>query len=274
LAVKLAPPFEGAPPDQRSITVELEDPQFADIFTIFGADLVEGVSRCARVSDALVLLLQRLGRWQRFLSNAVDGLSANAVAGLFGELWILRTLLVPHGGIGLISSWTGAQRAPQDFVVPGLFALEVKTSTAKILSSVHIHGEHQLDDSGLARLYLACLRLERDDATGININDVVAQLRALASDAPEFRLTLDVLLTQAGWMERHAHRYEHLRYKVAQRRFFQLGAAFPRVLSTELPIGVSDINYELELKACAAFECTEEAMSSAISDLPRHPSHQ
>jgi hypothetical protein len=267
LSVTLVPPLEGAPPEQRCLAVELEDIQFSDIFSVFCLDLVDGISRCTKINDAIVLILQRLVRWQEFLSNATDGLSNNAIVGVFGELWFLRTMLVPLAGIGLIKSWTGAQRDPQDFIVPGIGAVEVKTSTARVLSSVRIHGERQLDDSGLGCLFLACLRLEPAGIEGESLNDVINDLRRLATNASEFSSTFDRLLAEVGWMERHVHRYEQLRFHVAQRRFFRVDTRFPRLLTGALPSGVSDVSYQLDLRACSACECTENEVANTLSGL-------
>ncbi len=267
LSVTLVPQLEGSRPGERSLAVELDDPQFSDIFTVFCDDLVDGISRCAKVNDAILLLLQRLGRWQEFLSNATDGLSNNALVGLFGELWFLRSMLVPLGGIGLVTCWTGAERGPQDFVVPGTCAVEVKTSIARVFSSVRIHGDRQLDDAGMVCLFLACLRLERTDVGGESLSDVVNDLRRLTSTIPEFSSIFDRLLTKAGWLERHAYRYEQIHFRVMQRRFFRVNSEFPRLLTQSVPAGISDISYQLDLRACIACECNEDEVVNTLSGL-------
>lgn len=267
LSVALVPPLKGVPAGQRSLAVELEDAQFADVFTVFGTDLVDGISRCANVTEAIVLLLRRLERWQEFLSKATDGLGSSEVVGLFGELWVLRDILVPIGGVGSIESWTGAQRAPQDFVVPGVCAIEVKTSVARMLSHVRIHGERQLDDVGLACLFLVCLRLELDDEEGESLNNIVGDLRKLTAGTPEFSILLDRRLMQAGWTERHLHRYAQKSFRVAQRRFFRVDSRFPRLLSGELALGIDEVEYQLELKACRACECDQSELVSTLAGL-------
>lgn len=267
LAVSLVSPLEGVPASQRTLAVELEDPQFADIFAVFCTDLVEGISRCATAVDAIVLLFRRLDRWQEFLIAATDGLSQSAAIGLFGELWVLRNILVPLGGIGLLESWTGAQRAPQDFVVPGICAIEVKTSQARALSHVRIHGEQQLDDTGLACLFLVCLRVEHDADKGENLNKLVADLRSLASGTPEFSFLLEGLLIKAGWVKQHEHRHEHVRLRVAQQRSFRVDHHFPRLITAALDPGINEIEYQVELKACTACECANDELVSTLAAL-------
>lgn len=267
LIVHLAPPLEGVAAGYRTLTVELEDPQFADIFAVFSIDLIDGISGCSTAGDAMVLLFRRLERWQDFLAAASDGLSQNAVIGLFGELWVLRNILIPIGGVGMLESWTGAQRAPHDFIVPSVCAVEVKTSLSGPLTHVQIHGERQLDDVGLTCLFLVCLRVERDSDAGESVNKLVSELRSLASSTKDFSILLERLLAQAGWMERHAHRYEHLRLRVAQQRSFRVSQAFPRLTQELLRAGLSEVDYMLELKACTAFECAAHELAETLSEL-------
>jgi hypothetical protein len=265
LSMRLVPPLEGLPSELRSFAVELEDAQFSDLFTIFCTDLLEGISHCTKAAEAVILLLRRLERWQELLSIASNALSQSAIVGLFGELSFLRDVLIPFGGSWMIESWTGSQRAPQDFVVPEACAIEVKTSAAKVQSHVQIHGEQQLDASGVRSLFLGCFRVELDSEDGESLNDVIDQLRVTAARTQESALLFARLLTNAGYLDRHRPRYESLLYKVAQRRYFRVENQFPRLLTDNVPVGIDDVNYRLELKACSAFECDQSALVAALA---------
>ena len=266
LAVRLEPPLEGVPADQRTLLVELEDPQYNDIFEIFCAHLIDGLSRCVKVLDATTLLLARMARWQDFLRHSRDCLGKQAVVGLFGELWILLDLLIPKSGVGVLGSWTGAQKMPHDFNLPGVCAIEVKTSTSHPMDTVIIHGERQLDNTGLHFLFLACLRLEPDNS-GQNLNEIITSLRVLAATAPEFAAGFETRLAQAGWLQRHALHYEPLRFRVAQQRFFKISADFPRIVPKFLDLGVDSVDYRLNLKACAAHEQSRTDVEQALLSL-------
>jgi hypothetical protein len=268
LAVELVPALQGVPESHRTLAVTLDDRQYWDLFSVFCADVVDGISRCGRVQDAIVLLLQRLGRWQQFLSAATEGLTRQGVVGLFGELWVLRDILIPLAGISMLESWCGADRKPQDFIVPGLCALEVKTTAGQVLSSVRIHGQQQLDDSGLACLYLVCLRLQHDDGVGESLNQLVDDLRAQAATLPEFAALLEGRLSAAGWLERHRQRYDGQRHLVAQRRFFRVNERFPRLVSASLPVGIDGVEYQLDLRACEDHECGQAELADTLRGLP------
>lgn len=267
LSVQLIPHLEGVSPELRSIVVELDDPQFSDIFSVFCEDLLSGISGCDKTSDALTLLVRRVERWQEFLSHAMGGLSRSEVIGLYGEMILLHEILLPLGGLAMLEAWTGTERSPQDFVVPGVCGVEVKTSTERVMSHVRINGERQLDDSGLVCLFLVCQRVEASDNQGESLNDVVGAMRSAMSNKPEFMSIFEKRLAQAGYLDRHHGRYESQRLRLAQRRFFRVNSHFPRVLTTTLPLGVDEIAYRLDLKSCIENECDQQELTGTLEKL-------
>lgn len=267
LSVQLVPPLEGVPPEFRSVVVELDDPQFSDIFSVFCEDLLRGISGCDKTWDALTLLLRRVERWQVFLSHAMGGLSRSEVVGLYGELALLHEVLLPLRGLAMLEAWTGAERAPQDFIIPSVCGIEVKTSTERVLSHVRINGERQLDDTGLVCLFLVCQRVEASDKQGENLNDVVGAMRLKMSDKPEFLSLFESRLALAGYFDRHRNRYESQRLCLAQRRIFRVDSRFPRVLITTLPSGVDEIAYRLDLKSCVGNECNQQDLTVVLGGL-------
>lgn len=247
---------EDLPPTQRSLVLELTDAASEDLFAVFCGDLATRLVACGRPLDAVGVLLERLRRWQSFLSSAAEGLSRSAAVGLFGELVFLRDELVSRAGIGVLMTWTGARREQQDFVIPGVCAAEVKTTTSAKMQKVRVNGENQLDPGGLPGLFLVCLRVEESPLAGEGLNEIVASLRALAGGSADLRVFLDATLAEAGYLDRHADRYAAPRWRVAESRAFEVTEGFPRLTAALLPAGVSDLNYQLDLAYCAPFERT------------------
>lgn len=252
LAVTLKHP-EDVPDTQRALAVELADSEFLDLFTVFCGDLISRLAICHHAHDGAAVLLARLGRWQEFLTAATEGLGRQALVGMFGELTFLLEEVIPAAGIGMIVAWTGADRKPQDFVVPALCAVEVKTSTSPQLQQVRINGERQLDGSGLRVLFLFCIRLEQVTAGGRSLPELVASLRQAADSHGELRSAVDMRLGLAGFRDRDAGRYGHLRFAVTETRLYEVTAGFPRITPAELPAGTFDLSYALELKQCSAY---------------------
>ena len=259
--------ISGIPVDYRALIVELEDRNFSDLFSVFCTDLIERLSGCRKIPEAISLLLERLRRWQHFLSAAREGLSHPEIVGLFGELFVLQDLLIPLGGFAMIGAWTGAQRKSQDFVVPGLCALEVKTTEARNLQYVYINGEHQLDRTGFSNLALVCIRLDADSQLGESLPMQVERLRSLVAGVPEFRQLLERQLLNAGYFDRHAKRYEQYRFRVAEQKYFLIDTGFPCLVSSSLANGVDEVSYRLALKNCVDFERTPEEIRDVLNSL-------
>jgi hypothetical protein len=252
LSVTLKHP-EDIPDSQRALAVELADIDFLDLFAVFCGDLVSRLAACQHAQDGAAVLLARLARWQEFLTAAREGLGRHALVGLFGELTFLLEDVVPAAGIGMVVSWTGAERQPQDFVVPAFLAVEVKTTASPHLQQVRINGERQLDTTGLRSLFLLCIRLEQVTAGGRSLPELVDRLREAVDGQSELRSALDMRLGLAGYRDRDASRYDPLRFIVAESRIYEVADGFPRITPLAMPAGTSDASYAVDLKLCSAY---------------------
>lgn len=268
LSVTLKHP-EDVSDTQRALAVELADIEFLDLFAVFCADLVSRLATCHHAQDAATVLRGRLARWQEFLAAVKEGLGRHAVVGLFGELTFLVEEVVPAAGIGMIVAWTGADRQPQDFVVPDLCAVEVKTSASQQLQQVRINGERQLDATGLPVLFLLCIRLEQVAAGGKSLPELVNALRETAEGHGELRSALDMRLALAGYRDRDASRYGQFRFIVAETRVYEVAEGFPRITPADMPSGTSDVSYTLDLKLCSFYLRDRSQLRFFISQLQR-----
>lgn len=257
----------GLPSNMRALVLELGDSEFADLFDVFCTDYTSRLPKCVRPADAIALLLERLSRWQRFLSVAREGLSQSEVIGLVGELAFLRDVLIPIGGIGMVRAWTGASNSAHDFVVPAVCSVEVKTTASSSLKYAHIHGENQLDAGNLSRLFLVCYRLDMSSNSSETICSLIADIRAQTRDIPEFASVFNQLLVDAGYLDRHADRYLRHKFRLVERRDFIVSADFPRIVGDTLPDGVDKVSYRLDLRHCTSFECLSEKLEQLLSSL-------
>ena len=139
---------------QPHLGVRLRDPACADVFTALAEDVAPRVAAAGGAKQAAAELLGRLRRWQQFLTASHDELSVEAQRGLWGELHVLRTHLLPAlGAAATVEGWKASAAAHQDFQFAG-GAVEVKTTAAKQPQSVRITSERQLDDTGVGALFL------------------------------------------------------------------------------------------------------------------------
>src|SRR6185437_9032146 len=135
--------------DERGplLVLSLEDRDRIDLFTTVCADAISASEESDRT---LVVFLDRLDAWRRFLRERNSGLSREEATGMIGELLVLRELLSrDRTALGL---WEAPEDGLHDFHREG-HALEVKASLGPS-SQVRISTLDQLDIIGLRRLDL------------------------------------------------------------------------------------------------------------------------
>lgn len=210
------------------------------------------------------MFLGQLRRWQRFLASKAEGLTPAEQRGLWGELHLLQSLLLPAlGPEGAVAGWKGPEGAHQDFQYANAW-VEVKTTLAKQPQSVRITSERQLDDTRGPALFLHVLALESQSAGADTLPARVASLRAALAPTPAAREVFEDALLAAGYRDLDAPRYAAPGYAVRRADTFRVAPEFPRIIEGPLPVGVGDVSYALDLAACAPFATTADALVGVL----------
>ncbi len=256
---------------QPHLGVRLRDAACADVFTALAEDVAPRVAAASGAKQAAAELLGRLRRWQQFLTAARDLLSIEAQRGLWGELHVLRTHLLPAlGAAASVAGWKASAAAHQDFQFSG-GAVEVKTTAAKQPQSVRITSERQLDDTGVGALFLHVVVVDEREvpaggsAPGQSLPALIADTRAELSADPVALAAFNDRLLDRGWLDAHASRYEGRRWTVRGERTYQVRRGFPRLVEVDLPTGVGDVNFAVSLAACEPFAAPMSGMLGALA---------
>jgi hypothetical protein len=239
--------------------VRLRDSTCAGVFTALAQDLDTRLALTTGTEQAAAELFGRLKLWQQFLKAWQDGMGPEARRGLWGELHFLHAHLLPVlGASGAVKGWKAGAAAHQDFQFPHA-AAEIKTTAAKQPQSIRITSERQLDETGVGALFLHVVVVDEREVPvaagtpGQSLPALVGTLRvALGGDAPTLALFND-LLFHRGWLDEHAPRYESHRLTVRNELSYRVQAGFPRLIESNLPAGVGDVNFALVLAACGPF---------------------
>lgn len=242
-------------PTTTRVHLELEKAELGSVFAAMANDLISTIAAAPDDESGLAALSQRAERWRRLLeTEGAAGLSTTERRGLAGELIVLGQLLdAAAGPVHAIDAWTGPANAHQDFQAAQA-AIEVKTTITKQPQSLVIASERELDPTGVSHLYLMHLSLdERRDGVGHSLNDLVGQVRAkVGADAVASAL-LDQALLQAGYFDEHAALYDAPRYTVREQDAYEVLDGFPCITETDVPRGVGDVAYRIQLSALADF---------------------
>lgn len=256
---------------QPYFCVKLRDNNCADVFTALAEDVLRRLISNTDDIHPVLVLLDRLGQWQRFLSVSREYLSEESQRGLWGELHLLRTHLIPNFGAAFsIEAWKGCQSSHQDFQFD-CGAVEVKTTAAKQPQNIRISSERQLDDTGVNFLCLYVVAIDEREISGEmqaqegqSLADLVEEIRSKLVDNPTSLRLFNDKLFNLGWIDSKEEFYQTPVRTPRWERFFHVGATFPRLVEIDLPAGIGDVSYSLSLAACDTFAIPKETMLSGI----------
>ena len=218
-----------------------------EIFTAMLNDIVEVLERTERPEPEQVkIMIDRILGWQRFMSKGDDGaLKGDQEIGLMGELQVLRSLL--SAGIDpsiALEWWQGPLDSLHDFVAAH-GAIEAKASTRAGTFTAKIASLDQLDDTIVQPLYIAAVQYSLS-STGQSLPQYVNTLtRIFEEDAVDLR-TFEERLLSAGYHSVAAPRY-HRRFSYLVTNFHEVTTATPRLTRGNVPQGVVEAIYTVEL---------------------------
>ncbi len=275
---------QSTPPDSRGLIVRtnnsddqggsteveivLTDVQHRGIFDLLVRDLVEAAERPEDEAVGVARLLARLSNWQQLLRRlSPRGLSPEARLGLWGELWVLREVLAPVIGIAdAISAWRGPMGVDQDFQM-GAVCMEVKTSAAHALDRIPVASERQLEVPEAVALVLVGLSVDARIGHGETLGDMIRVVRSAAAKVGCLS-RLDDRLEGVGCGGEDAHLHDDMGYSVRSLAPFLVGPGFPKLVSADLAVGVSDVRYSISLASCRPHMMGAEDLRELLGDIP------
>lgn len=241
-------------PGRQRLVLTLEKQVDRDLFEGLCRTLASALEHASDSASSLAVALAHIRRWKTFLSGrGGQHLSVEEVRGLFAELTFLLELMdsLPSTGAA-IEAWLGPERSHQDFIF-GNTAVEIKSLSGTERSTVRISSEDQLESLNDA-LFLRIYRLSNlPDAPGArSLNDIVTAVQALIAEA-EVVEDFDRKLVIHGYAP--LPEYDEPRFVVSEVRSYRVEQEFPRLIRSQLPVGITKVAYEIRMEAVAGYEC-------------------
>jgi hypothetical protein len=249
----------GDVPGQQRLVLTLARHIDSDLFLGLCETLVGNLKSVADPATALAVALAHLKRWKAFLAGRnARMLSPEEVRGLFGELHVLRRLYMdtlPQAAA--VDAWLGPDSSHQDFIF-GERAIEVKSLSGRERNTVRISSEDQLESS-LSQLFLLTLRLsDMPDADhALSLNGIVSLIENELSSAEAMEQFSDKLASMGYAC---LAEYDQSRFVVTALQGYRVVHGFPRLVRSEVPKGVTKVNYDILLEVIAPFVCEDTAM--------------
>lgn len=222
----------------------IANPSFEAVFTPFCREIAEAVLVKKREPWAATAVLIRA--WQSAWKPARAGLEKTTQVGLFGELFVLRTLFIPCMGPAAVGHWAGPEAERHDFIVGNLH-LEVKTTR----KSRHEHEISRLDQLRVPpdrKLVVVSIQVEEtiggDETVATAVDSVLTLIRSDPAFADDFMTKLVTL----GWTDDMRRSGELIRMSVRDAAVFEVDDTFPRIPDDFTPpTGVVSVRYTVDL---------------------------
>jgi hypothetical protein len=244
--------------------IYLLDNDFKDIFSLFIQNILEDIENSVTETEAIKTTLNVVSKWKKLFDKInFNGLSLEQQKGLIGELLFLNTLLnneITYANA--VNTWTGAEQDFQakDFTL-GSVGVEVKF-TASNQPRIKISNERQLDAENLSELFLILHSTEAVKDNGISLNSIVEQIRQKISTEEE-RSVFNAKLQLNGYFDEDKEHYGRM-YSLKRTFVFTVTSDFPKIVKGQLPLGIYDTSYSIEISAVENFIVEPETIFNKI----------
>jgi hypothetical protein len=252
----------------RMLMFKLIEDAHRDIFERLCRDIVECATRATSEREAVALTLARTWRWHHLLRGGADGrLSPEEQKGLAGELLLIeRHLLDCLSPRESLDAWRGPLGSPKDFEI-GRLCVEVKARRGAAAPHIAISSADQLDTAGVDELFLYVVELDQapaDTFQSFTLSDLASRTRdrLLQADGSVGE-QLDRLLASAGfdW----SHDYSEALWIEGANLLFRVVDGFPRLSSSALASGISNVKYSISLQDCVPFLVDDNGLIDAVN---------
>jgi hypothetical protein len=247
----------------KEFNIFLLDNQLKDVFSLFIEDIIDSVYISTTENEALVETSNVVLKWKKLFDKInFQGLTIERQKGLIGELLLFNSLLDEEYSIDvLLESWTGPDFNDKDFRF-GSFGIEVKLTSSKV-PKVKISSERQLDSENLTKLYLVLYVVEEVKDKGFSLNSIIEQIRTKINYNQNALKFFNERLLLVGYFDEDFENYNR-QYAFRKRNFYEVTIDFPRLVASDLPIGLFDTKYNIELSAIEQFLVNNESILELI----------
>lgn len=247
---------------QQRLILTLERQADRDLFEGLCSTLASSLEHAADSADSLAISLAHLRRWKTFLSGRSHHLSSEEVRGLFAEIAFLQELIgrnMPSSSA--VEAWLGPERSHQDFIFSNT-AVEIKSLSGTERNTVRISSEDQLESLN-DTLFLRIYRLSSmpDAQRALSLNEIVTLVHARLDEADAVE-EFERKLVAHGYTP--IPDYDQPRFVISEIRCYRVSEKFPRLVRSQLQIGISSVAYDIKLETIEPFECDGVAVFEEI----------
>lgn len=238
--------------ENKELNIYLIDNELKDVFSLFIENIIEDIRDCSTESEAINITSNIIQKWKKLFDKINNqGLNLEQQKGLLGELIFLNKLLENNFSADyILNCWTGPDFDDKDFTI-GAVCFEIKFTTSK-LPRIKITSERQLDILNVDKLFLVSYVSEKVKENGISLNSIINTIENKISHNSRALKYFKERLETAGYIEEDNDNY-NTQYGIKKRYIYQINEEFPRLTNENLPQGIYNTSYYIEISAIEVF---------------------
>lgn len=236
--------------DTGYIVLELTDSTYTDLFNDLIVSIYQHIYQIADVDEYSKIFIRMFYKWSEFFDDKKsEKLSLDVVKGLFGEMFVLKSLIEGTDSLhlnDLLDSWKGPYDTGHDFVLDQM-NIEVKTKELS-KQSVNISSEYQLEPEEGKELELLVLSVETDPVSGQSLRLLLSEIKEMVVDKlGDFSIVLTALKQKNITMQ-NIYLYDNYRFVPAEKTVYDCdNADFPKLTNSNTSRAIGSIRYSLHL---------------------------
>lgn len=249
--------------DFCELNIYLLDNHLKDIFSLFIHNILEDIAESVTENEAVTKTLNVISKWKKLFDKInFNGLSIEQQKGLIGELLFINHLLdLRKSSLSIMNAWMGPDFEDKDFVF-GATGIEIKLTSSKY-PKIKITNEGQLDAQNLNELFLILYTVEDVKENGFTLNSLIDQTQQkLSANIDELKFFNERLML-LGYFEDDKEHYNKM-YSLKKTYTYSVSEKFPKIIKNQLPIGVYNTSYFIELSAVENFSVEIEEITQNI----------
>ena len=248
------------------VVLSMLQPEKKEVFFALSSDLAEKIGNTNRHHSITEATANVLVKWKTFFQKGMLGvLSGEGQQGLFGELVVLKDFLAQFMPLSrAVRYWVGGLRKAQDFIFPH-FSIEVKARLLGETQRVHISSLSQLSSLEGRSIVLVVVFVSVSKAVGEPLPELIGSLRTKLKEAEDYASydQFEENLLGYGYVDGFEDYYKD-KYSYKGWVMYEVTEGFPRLIVGNIPRGVEEVSYHINLLACSDFEIDYEKVAFKI----------
>jgi hypothetical protein len=232
-------------------TLTSNEPELQNKFCMVTKDIAY---KCTGLTGSLLFnkVIELIKSWANFLKPQRSGLSEAEYIGLWGELFTLSEIILPHHTpLNSMRFWVGPEGKKQDFTLNKI-AVEVKTSFSSEARKITISSLEQLDIITDELYLLHVIANPSDSKLGYSLRDLYEKsLSIISQDQSSEIIFIQKVFDLYG---KASEKQLNIKNTLITHTLYEVTDSFPCLRHKYIPSAIAGLRYDLLVSAIREYE--------------------